>query len=79
VVDLGHLEIEFTIEDPLTYSKPWVIKRVADLDINDEIGEYVCIDRDAPTWLANREDVYTSAALYSATSLAQARSASALL
>jgi hypothetical protein len=46
--DLGHLEIEFTIEDPGTYSKPWVIKRVADLDTHDEIGEYVCIDRDAP-------------------------------
>ena len=47
-VDLGHLEIEFTIEDSATYSKPWVIKRVADLDTKDEIGEYVCIDRDAP-------------------------------
>jgi len=46
--DLGHLEIEFTIEDPGAYSKPWVIKRVADLDTNDEVGEYVCIDRDAP-------------------------------
>ena len=46
--DLGHLEIEFTIEDPVAYSKPWVIKRVADLDTKDEIGEYVCIDRDAP-------------------------------
>jgi len=47
-VDLGHLEIEFTIEDSPTYAKPWVIKRVADLDTTDEIGEYVCIDRDAP-------------------------------
>jgi hypothetical protein len=46
-VDLGHLEIEFTIEDPAAYSKPWVIKRVADLNTKDEIGEYVCIDRDA--------------------------------
>jgi len=46
--DLGHLEIEFTIEDPGAYSKPWVIKRVADLDKKDEIGEYVCIDRDGP-------------------------------
>jgi hypothetical protein len=46
-VDLGHLEIEFTIEDPDTYSKPWVIKRVADLNTKDEIGEYVCIDKDA--------------------------------
>jgi hypothetical protein len=31
----------------LTYSKPWIIKRVADLDTKDEIGEYVCIDKDA--------------------------------
>jgi hypothetical protein len=47
-VDLGHLEIELTVEDPGAYLKPWVIKRVADFDANDEIGEYVCIDRDAP-------------------------------
>lgn len=46
-VDLGHLEIEFTIEDTATYAKPWVIKRVADLDMKDDVGEYVCIDRDA--------------------------------
>jgi hypothetical protein len=45
--DLGHLEIEFTIEDPGAYAKPWIIKRVADLDTHDEIGEYVCIERDA--------------------------------
>ena len=42
--DLGHLENEFTIEDPGTYAKPWIIKRVADLDPNDEIGEYVCTE-----------------------------------
>jgi hypothetical protein len=47
-VDVGHLEIQLTIEDAATYAKPWVIKRVADLDTRDDIGEYVCIDRDAP-------------------------------
>jgi carboxypeptidase family protein len=47
-LDLGHLEIEFTVEDPGAYSKPWVIKRVADLNTKDEVGEYVCIERDAP-------------------------------
>jgi hypothetical protein len=46
--DSGHLEIEYTVEDPGAYSKPWVIKRVADLNTKDEIGEYVCIERDAP-------------------------------
>ncbi len=40
--DLGHLEIEFTIDDPTAYAKPWIIKRVSDLDTNDEVGEYVC-------------------------------------
>lgn len=42
--DLGHLEIEFTIDDPGAYAKPWIIRRVADLDPNDEIGEYVCTE-----------------------------------
>ena len=40
--DLGHLEIEFTIDDPGAYAKPWKIERVSELDVNDEIGEYVC-------------------------------------
>lgn len=39
--DLGHLEIEFTIDDPDAYVKPWVIRRAADLDTSDDIGEYV--------------------------------------
>jgi carboxypeptidase family protein len=48
--DLGHLEIEFTIADPETYKTPWVIKRVADLNTTDEVGEYVCAEgeKDAP-------------------------------
>ncbi len=42
--DLGHLEIEITIDDPGAYAKPWVIKRVSDLDTSDDIGEYVCAE-----------------------------------
>ena len=42
--DLGHLEIELTIDDPGTYAKPWIIKRVSDLDTKDDIGEYVCVE-----------------------------------
>jgi hypothetical protein len=45
-VDLGHLEIEFTIEDPDTFVKPWVIKRVAELAPNEEIQEYVCTENE---------------------------------
>jgi Carboxypeptidase regulatory-like domain len=45
-VDLGHLEIAFTIEDPDTFLKPWVIKRVAELAPNEEIQEYVCTENE---------------------------------
>jgi Carboxypeptidase regulatory-like domain len=42
--DLGHLEIEITIDDPGAYARPWVIERESDLDPNDDIGEYVCTE-----------------------------------
>jgi hypothetical protein len=45
-VDLGHLEIEFTIEDPDTFTKPWVIKRAAELAPNDEVLEYACTENE---------------------------------
>ena len=44
--DLGHLEIEFTIDDPGAYANPWKIKRVSELDANDDIGEYVCTENE---------------------------------
>jgi len=44
--DLGHLEIEVTIEDPETFIKPWVIKRAAELAPNEEIQEYVCTENE---------------------------------
>lgn len=44
--DLGHLEIEFTIDDPGAYAKPWKIARAAELDAGDDIGEYVCSENE---------------------------------
>lgn len=44
--DLGHLEIEFTIDDPGAYKKPWVIRRASDLDTADDVGEYVCTENE---------------------------------
>ena len=52
--DLGHIEIEFTIEDPGALAKPWVIKRVADLDSDDEIGEYVCENNHDPEHMVGK-------------------------
>jgi len=40
--DLGHLEIETTVDDPGAYVKPWTMKRVADLAPSLEIQEYIC-------------------------------------
>jgi hypothetical protein len=45
-IDLGHLEIEITIDDPGAYRKPWIMKRATELDPNDDIGEYVCTENE---------------------------------
>jgi hypothetical protein len=40
--DLGHLEIEITLEDPKAFTKPHTFKRNHTLMQNAEILEYVC-------------------------------------
>jgi hypothetical protein len=40
--DLGHLELEMTVEDPGAFMKPWVVRRTANLDPTDEIRENIC-------------------------------------
>jgi hypothetical protein len=44
--DLGHLDLEMTMEDPGTFKKPWVVKRTANLDPTDEIMEYICTENE---------------------------------
>jgi hypothetical protein len=41
--DLGHLEIEITVDDPGVLARPWTQKRVADL-ANEEILEFICTE-----------------------------------
>jgi hypothetical protein len=41
--DLGHLEVEITVDDPGVLAKPWVTKRVSDL-ANEEISEFICTE-----------------------------------
>jgi Carboxypeptidase regulatory-like domain len=40
--DLGHLEIQITVDDPGAYRKPWTIDKVATLAPDEEIREYIC-------------------------------------
>ena len=38
------LEVEFTVDDPKGYAKPWTVKRTYDLHPDWEISEHVCED-----------------------------------
>lgn len=40
--DLGHLEIDITVEDPGALAKPWTLKKAAELAPNEEIYEFIC-------------------------------------
>jgi hypothetical protein len=40
--DLGHLEVEITIDDPGAYLRPWKVRRILDLAPDEEILEYIC-------------------------------------
>jgi len=41
-VDMGHLEITMTLEDPGAFTKPWTINMSWVLAPGEEILEYVC-------------------------------------
>ena len=42
--DLGHLEMETTMEDPKALVKPFTMKRTAELAPNEEIYEFICTE-----------------------------------
>jgi hypothetical protein len=46
--DLGHLEIEVTVDDPGVLAKPWTQKRAAEL-AQEEIFEYICQENNRDT------------------------------
>jgi hypothetical protein len=40
--NLGTIEVELTVEDPATFSRPYKIRRILPLAPNEELQEYVC-------------------------------------
>jgi len=40
--DFGHLEIEYTVDDPKIYAKPWTFKQNHHLTPDTELMEYFC-------------------------------------
>ncbi len=44
--DLGHLELELTVEDSGALKQPWIIKRAYTLDPMDDVMEAVCMENE---------------------------------
>ena len=44
--DLGHLEIEVTIDDPMTYTKPIKYVQKATLVADEDLLEYFCTENE---------------------------------
>jgi hypothetical protein len=44
--DEGHLEFEFIVDDPATFTKPWTVKYASTLLAGDEVGEYICTENE---------------------------------
>lgn len=44
---LARVEKEVTVEDPETFTKPWKIRNTWDLDLGEEIYEYICNENEA--------------------------------
>ncbi|HEY6343004.1 MAG TPA: carboxypeptidase-like regulatory domain-containing protein [Bryobacteraceae bacterium] len=40
--ELAHIQREVTVDDPETFTKPWKIRSTWDLDLGEEIHEYIC-------------------------------------
>lgn len=40
--DLGHLKIDVTLDDPITYVHSWALHKTSELTQNDEVQEYIC-------------------------------------
>jgi hypothetical protein len=42
--DMGHLEVEITVDDPEAYVKPWKVKKASALAQDYELMEFVCTE-----------------------------------
>jgi hypothetical protein len=51
--DFGHLEIEITVDDPKTYSRPWTVTLKQDLAADTELIDYHCTDNEKSRLVAH--------------------------
>src|SRR5579885_2157558 len=55
--DVGHMDVQVTLEDPKAYTRPWTLPVELELMPDSELIEYVCEnERDAPHLVGKRGD-----------------------
>ena len=55
--DVGHIDLEVTLDDPKAYARPWTLPIDLDLRPDGELIEYVCEnERDAKHMVGKREE-----------------------
>jgi hypothetical protein len=51
----GNLEIEITVDDPKAYTKPWTVTVRHRIVLNNEMIEFICIDKDAGHYVGGKK------------------------
>jgi len=44
--NFGNLEIEMTVDDPKTYTKPWTVKLKLTIKLDTDLLDYVCLENE---------------------------------
>jgi hypothetical protein len=52
--NFGTLEMEFTIDDPKAYTKPWTVKLTQRIMLDTELIEFICEERDAKHYVGGK-------------------------
>jgi hypothetical protein len=56
--DIGHIDLQVTIEDPKAYNRTWTLPVDLDLMPDGELIEYICEDRDKPHLVGKRVEEF---------------------
>ena len=54
-LDYGTLEIEITVDDPKTYTRPWTVKVTQRIAPDTELNEFICEERDASHYVGAKK------------------------
>jgi hypothetical protein len=49
--NFGNLEIEITVDDAKAYTRPWTVTVRQRIQLNSEMMEFICIDKDAARYV----------------------------